>query len=600
MDKQAHPIFTSARSNMSTHNTQSHSAEPAPIHPESTRRKRPPTPFHHPTPLPDEDEQLPTGEMTGLVALPSQTNIPHPGPTASDSGISVHPSGPAFENGHTIFLNVDDGHAPKSRNSITSGASFHLSSTEDEYSYPDPFVAKVALKTLRSLNTSHRSVDGHGDGNDGKRGSVIGNAEEEDLHGYGTDTSQRKQQRQFDNATVIPATLSASKKKRSQPLHRELSAGKLRPALRGASTPVHDVTDGAGSARRLESVQGYREPEINVLLANDALRHRKPLPPPPPFTQPGFDPGHSRRMSGFGGPEQNQSLLRESGRSAFSIRALRESLPAIGISLPFSRPRPHDEYTGSMGPPQSTQWHISNASQVSSFQSLGQRHAPVGTSHIQSQHTLPISASIPILEGLLPSSGKTPRHTTHDRQKKHPADDLSLYLRLASLPKWDKWIDPDVKTSSRWHDRSNWGTGRARNNSKNHGSSYKYEIITSSPDLQNEPSGRKRTINRLVQSATKQANHVVSQGQEHTSAPPSAPGIDVMSKDEPADTPARYLRSWEARRRFLDAIENCEFSILYDYLEEPLVDCYTEDAAAASTYGVSCHRVLLKSPLPPR
>lgn len=520
--------------------------------------------------------------MTGLVVPTSPTSTPHPGPTASDSGISVQPSGPAFENGQTIFLDVDDAHEPKSRNSITSGASFHQSSTGDEYSYPDPFVAKVALKTLRRLNTGHRSVEGHG--SDGDRKSIYGaeGEEEEDQHEYGTDSDERKQQRQIDNATVIPATISGSAKKRSRPLHRELSAGKLRPALRGTSTPVQEVRDRAGVARRLESVQGSHEPEINVSLGNDALRQRKPLPPPPPPppSRPGFDTSQSGPTSGFSRPEQNQPWVRESGRSAFSIRALRQSLPAIGINLPSSRRRPPAERTGPIGPSPSMEWHRSNASQVPSLHTLGMRQVHTGTSYIQSQHTPPISASIPILEGLLPSSGKTPRpiplHTQRNRQKEHPADNLGLYLRLASLPKWDKWIDPDIRTSSRWHNRSNWGSGRARNNSKSHGSSNKYEIITASPDPENGPSGRKRTIDRLVQSATKYANHMTTQTQEHASGPPSAPSIDGMPKDESADTPARYLRSWEARRRFLDAIENCEFSILYDYLGEPLVHCYTE------------------------
>jgi hypothetical protein len=529
--------------------------------PPTDHLRRPPTPFHRTFPLPDEDDQLLEGQMSGNSVSASRLQACHPGPTASDSGTTVQPAVSTSENGQTIFLDADDRDAPKSRNSITSGASFHQSSAGEEYSFPDPFVAKVALKTLRKLNTTRRSVDGHGSAGD--IGSACTGEEEEDQHGYGTDSSQRKQQRQIDNATVIPPTSSESMRKRSRPLHRELSAGKLWSALRGASTPVPAVS--SGDANQLGSLEG---PEIDVSLTNDALRHRKPLPPPPPFNQPDIDhTSGGGPSSGFGWPGQNQSSSREPGRSAFSLRSLRQSLPAIGINLPSGKRLMAAGYTRPTDPPSYMGGHTSSASHGQlhrpPFNSLGGRQVQRGTTYIQSQHTPPISASVPVLEGFLPSTGKTPRHAQHESSKIHPADNLSLYLRLASLPKWDKWIDPDVKTSSRWHNRSNWGTGRARRNSKSQGSNNQYEIIASNQDSEDRPSGRKRTIERLVYSVIHSADHVAVQGQEHAPAPPSAPGLAGPSRDAGKETAPRYLRSWENRRRFLDAIENREFAIAF-------------------------------------
>lgn len=557
-----------------------HREEPAPIFPKSNQHKRAPTPFHHSIPLPIDEEETPSYGMTGLVVPTSHTDVSPTGPTASDSGISVNPSsGPAIENGHTIYLDE----RPGSRKSITSGASLHpsvstpkQSSTGDEYSYPDPFVAKVALKTLRKLNPSHRSVEGRRSTDDlllveaeRRESSASAYGIAEDDQGYGTDSSEKRKQRQLDNATVIPAPSSESTaRRRSRPLHREMSAGKLRPALRGVHAREGDATDVVVETSRVQSpaVQ-QRGQGISVSLTHDSLRHRKPLPAPPPLppSRPGNDferSGHTSGVgsSGVGWNGQNLPSVRESGSRAFSIRALRQSLPAIGINLQSSRNR---------NPVQRPMIrHPSELAQVPTLHPYGHRQAPQNAGYIQPEHT-PVSASIPFLEGLLPSTGNAAPHSQHDRRKNHPADNLGLYLRLASLPKWDKWIDPDVKTSSRWHNRSNWGTGRARSGSKSRhgslgpaGSKDKYSVITSSAENpEEESSGRKRTIDRLVQGVTKHEDKARMAGQEPAWTPPPTSGPDGLGLgDESADKPARYLRSWEARRRFLDAIENCEYS----------------------------------------
>ncbi|KAI5454247.1 hypothetical protein NCC49_004307 [Naganishia albida] len=563
------------------------------IRPLPNSPRRPSTPFHHNIPPAEEGDQLPSAVISGPVVAAHEPDARQPGPAASDSGTAIHPSNPASGNGQTIFLDVDDAQAPRSQGSVTSGASSHQSSTGEEYSFLDPFVAKVALKTLRKLSPSYRSMDGHA--GDVYLHHGCGEDEGEGQHGYGTDSSQRKQQRQVDNATVIPAMSSGSTRKRSQPLHRKVSAGKLRSALRGASTSVQGVAN--DSPDRFESLQG---PEIDVSLSNDAHQQRKPLPPPPPS----HDRSDMNALS-YGGPNcgygwqgQNQPSAQETGGSRFSLRSLRPSLPAIGINLPSSKNRPLVGYTEPADPPSSIGWHTSSASPGTNTNSLG-RHQQLqrGTTYIQSQHTPPISASVPVLEGLLPSTGKTHRHTPlephSDSRKKHPADDLSLYLRLASLPKWDKWIDPDVKTSSRWHNRANWGTGRARRNSKSQVPSNKYESIASNSDLEEGPSGRKRTIERLVYSATHCADHARSQAQERTSPVPSPAALDGVPQEDPSGTPARFLRSWESRRRFLDAVENCEFSVSplpsgVDLAREPPVHRHTALATVALPFVVAC------------
>lgn len=562
-------------------------AEDSPSAPVSTYSdKRPPTPFHRHKSLPvDEDEET---DLAQEVILHQRSDPATSGPPPSDSGVSITLSQPAGgtanQHGQTIFLDEKQ----EARKSLTKGGYLEspvstplASSTGDEYSYPDPFVAKAALQTLRSLTPGHRSVDG-GQGEAeatarrpveavaSRRSSVGSLVTPAEGGGYATDTSEREKQRQVDNAMVIPTSASGSTRKRSKPLHRDFPATKLTSALRRTDG------NGANEGRFPTSESGYYQAgreEISGQPSSNAL-HRKPLPPQPP-----------RRLDNSARPfvaAPDQYLTRqglptaippETRSRGFSFFGLRQSLPAVNF-IQSSRNRDsaqHRHDTAAHLNPQLVR-HSSDAFQVPST-SFGQERQPFRQAppaelpqhelwHVQPEHT-PVSASIPILESLLPSTGGA-RRIQNDSQLLHPAENLSLYLKLASLPKWEKWIDPDAETTSRWYNRPNWGTGRARTDRKSRqrsigpsSSKDMYTIIEASTEDGASVSGRKRTIDRLVQSVMQ---HAEPTGPT-TALPKHVPGSSPpLSSDEreSGDQPGRYLRSWEARRRFLDAVQNCE------------------------------------------
>lgn len=523
--------------------------------------KRPPTPYHRSEPFPTDidEETCIAQEMTSRQHLISTTS----GPPPSDSGISVSlsppPDGAPNQHGKTVFL--DD--KTEARKSLPKGGYLDsppstplASSTGGEYSYPDPFIAKAALQTLGNLNPGHRSVDGRrrdGEATTGtpmetmasRRSSLGCFGSQANVEEYPAGSSERETQRQNDNATVIPPMTAGSARLRKKPLHRELPATKLTSALKPT---IRNIT---GGGRSLEAPAGSH---LHLEPADDML-HRKPLPQPPASRLDAHD------GPGLSFPESNREragILAEFRRQGFSLFGLRQSLPAI---IPPARSRkssqPHHATAATLHPQsysvrQSAETfqipvaHFNQARQP--FQQIPRAEPrapgvpPPQTGQLPEQ--LSISASIPLLERSLPSSG---RDDSKPRLLQ-PADNLGLYLKLATLPKWEKWIDPDAEMTSRWYNRPNWGSGRTHSVRNRLGSTglsssgHNYMAIE-------YISGRKRTIDRLVQSVTRST--------EQHSYPKYEQVIERGAQGALEGQPERYLRSWEARRRFLDAIDNC-------------------------------------------
>jgi hypothetical protein len=104
----------------------------------------------------------------------------------------------------------------------------------------------------------------------------------------------------------------------------------------------------------------------------------------------------------------------------------------------------------------------------------------------------------------------------------YPADDLLSYLQYAQIPKWTRWIDPDLVRGdeSRFgsHQTLFWSTRRGRTSDR--------EAVASDGDL----CGRQAVIHRLAESVTK--------------------------TEEEDGWEERALRSWETRRGFYEMIES--------------------------------------------
>ncbi|KAJ9124945.1 hypothetical protein QFC24_002877 [Naganishia onofrii] len=551
----------------SQHQPPSALESPPPGYSTLTVIRRPPTPFHFPGPPPDDECDTTKDESR-------RTHI-------TDDIIRTHHT-PLSATSHTI------------RRAASSGISIPVISetqpstpTTIEYAFPNPFVATASLKARRALNPDYRYIrrpssnqseemsrssragtpsSRVGSGGS-RRGSLAANAEEWN----GTDSQQRIQQRLVDNAIVIPSPSSPASQnqqrgKRNQPLHREYSAGKLRPALR----VVHAEIDAASPRTGIKAFGGVVETiqagnEIDIRLT-DTSRRGKPLPPRPPST------------TTVGNPRRAEENIRHS--RTFSLQALRQSLPSIGSRKrsPSNQPSrmlqvaatgAHESHEAVRLPPDAFP-SPSHPSRLPSFPASATRS--VGSETHGPPWTQPPS---------------TVQHRAQAAALKDPADNLNIYLRLAHLPKWTRWIDPDRNVESRWHNTSNWGTGRTFKNNKDPQSS---NVASEATDGRSgmvsshgigEMSGRARTIDRLVQSVVtnqmcsaadtagsfagrdQQQRQVQSLSSSSASLAANTQILDPGKHESAAraDQVAggrRFLKSWEVRRGFLDGIENCK------------------------------------------
>ncbi|GHJ84682.1 hypothetical protein NliqN6_1084 [Naganishia liquefaciens] len=525
--------------------------------------RRPHTPFPRDKGLPpDEDESVSIGRDLVHHHLSESA-----GPPPSNSGIAVTVSlSPPEQKGKTIFL--ED--RTVVRKSLTKGGCFDspvfaplVSSTSDEYSYPDPFVLKAALQTLRNLNPGHRSVDGRESSRArsqtgpsagaiaSRRSSLASLGSRADIAGYVTDSSEREKQRQLDNATVIPTLSSGSRRQRRQPLHRELPGEKLPSAMKLTSRNISEGTE-----------------SLEVMSRRDShLTNRtKPLPQPPASRLEPHDGSPSAPT--LPQPNRERSVIRpEIRRQGFSLYGIRQSLPGINVIKSVrvknsARDRHASTSALQRGPLSARQSSEAFQAPDASVNQVRLPSPQVWRSDAQERemrytqtgppagHTQ-VSVAIPLLERSLPSSGRQ----QDDQGLLHPADNLSLYLKLATLPKWEKWIDPDAETTSRWYNRPNWGSGRARSvRQRGLGTSNPsslgdgYLAMNAGPKDEERISGRKRTIDRLV--------HSVMQYEDRKLPPGNQSNNQGNPHGSFRGRYGRYLESWEARRRFLDAIEN--------------------------------------------
>ncbi|KAJ9111380.1 hypothetical protein QFC19_001148 [Naganishia cerealis] len=487
------------------------------------------------------------------------------------------------------------------------------SSPPIEYAFPNPFVATASLRARRALNPDHRHVrrprttgkermtgdsgtEASGFASIGGGGgrpafSVVGPEE-----GYATDSSYRVRQRLEDNAVIIPSPSSFASQiqqqqrgKRNQPLHREYASVNLRPALRVVEAEMSTMIPRAEDKHSCNPTIGEMsvEKETSIRLEGALSRRGKPLPPRPPPSvaiDPTSENSETRRHRQSGG--------------TFSFHALRQSLPALGAAMRLSttnrvRSRQHTvakAYEHSNGPGEysyafSTTPHLPLLSQsvhVSSPRSVALEPSPL--------HTHPSTSARPPHRPQLPTTAL-----------KDPADNLNIYLRLARIPKWTRWIDPDIIVDSRWHNTANWGTGRtatvvAPYYSKNPQQDPQ-SLIQVDPGIINDQnprsgvprsgktSGRTRTIDRLVQSVLTgqpkttggvDIDRLHLQQRSQPARPSSAAAAAAVdnpnhrqnldpgkreSADDRAATgasgrPPRFLKSWQVRQGFLEGIEN--------------------------------------------
>lgn len=464
--------------------------------------------------------------------------------------------------------------------------------TTIEYAFPNPFIATASLRARRALNPDHRYVRRRNSGQQGKMSrssragtpsspfsaggsgdagsrprSLMSNAEDVSV----ADSDRRIRQRLADNAIVIPSPSSPNAQNqqqrgnhRSQPLHREYSAGKLRPALRVVQAAMDPMNQREGNKDFGSGVETMQiESEMDIRLS-DAMRRAKPLPPRPPPTAIATETsgdiearGHSR---------------------TFSLQSLRQSLPFIGSAM-HSSPSGHPRRPSQLGASGAdTRLEIV----APSIDALSTPPPPSRLPFVSSSASRSVGT---IQSPRLTQPPGTARQRTQTAALKDPADNLNIYLRLAHLPKWTRWIDPDRHIQSRWHNTSNWGTGRAHHGSKDptlpsvaSEATDRRSGMVSSHSI-GEMSGRARTIDRLVQSVvTNQMCSIADSGsrddghpERHVQSLPSSSSsltaniqnLDPEKRESPADQPAggarRFLKSWEVRRGFLDGIENCKF-----------------------------------------
>lgn len=308
----------------------------------------------------------------------------------------------------------------------------------------------------------------------------------------------------MDSASLIAPTTAAYKK---QPLHRQLSATKLRPILRGF---------GADSAPR----RGYSSPLPSAEWGmGGPVDQRKPLPPPPrPDAAAAMASGQyfgggaglmNMNMNMGGMPNRPLSppvspiyddRYGEGGNEypkSFSFASFRQSLPQLPFGLGNRGPR-HQNYVDRQTP------RYSRPLSPYSSESTDRKH-----------HSGFMNASMPNINDVM--------QTPSPRSLMEPADNLNAYLRHAQIPKWDKWIDPVLQATGsadrgRWQNRNMWTSGANRRTNYFGGAN-----------------GKAQTVERLVNTTMQRC------------------------LDEPGQM--RRLQSWECRRNFFDAVEECRFII---------------------------------------